>query len=509
MRVYIKYWLFLLAPLAVVGWLIHIGHSFIGRAIDHDPLLNYSILGAILAGAAIAMARHYGLWREASRLERFLRGGAPDLTGAHGGMAATLALIGRIPRPIANDIDQRALNEELEHLREDYEARLALPQFLASFMVALGLFGTFVGLLETLNATNDLLRRFGGANAGDIGQVVTGIIGGMRGPLGGMATSFSASLFGLLGSLLLGAMLMATQAMVAHILARLRRYVDEEVVVVGARAGVSGGVPSMPKSILDMLDRMARQQQSALDLFALGRQAEIDAHARLEQLVDKFLSIEAGTANLGVHLGTLAATVEKQGDAIAALMAQTKALLDGVQELPRVGSLLIQSSGAAQEAVRTAVDAVEKLVAAQTEALDHERAAGTALQKDLRSHVDVVAGRLDVETGLLHAIAGSLDVIARLQTENGDVVARLVQRQDGQSLLIKEQLASLATLYRHAVNQREGGGPVIREFVRSLHENRDLLTRDLTQEIRALAQAIMATPPSDRACGDLHRQVAG
>ena len=82
----------------------------------------------------------------------------------------------------------------------------ALIGYISGILVFLGLIGTFVGLMVTLASVGDIL---GGLDltAGDPTTVVAGLMTSLQKPLGGMATGFSSSLFGLVTSLVLSLML--------------------------------------------------------------------------------------------------------------------------------------------------------------------------------------------------------------------------------------------------------------------------------------------------------------
>jgi hypothetical protein len=81
-----------------------------------------------------------------------------------------------------------------------------LPNFIAGSLVGLGLVGTFVGLLGTLEDLGAVFGSLGGA--GDSGANPTAVFADMvqklQDPMRGMGTAFVTSLYGLLGSLVVG-----------------------------------------------------------------------------------------------------------------------------------------------------------------------------------------------------------------------------------------------------------------------------------------------------------------
>lgn len=101
---------------------------------------------------------------------------------------------------------QAKFEHEVRACESGLADRLVFPNFIAGALVGLGLVGTFVGLLGTLD---DLGLVFGSlAKTGDSGANPTAVFSDMvqklQDPMRGMGTAFVTSLYGLLGSLILG-----------------------------------------------------------------------------------------------------------------------------------------------------------------------------------------------------------------------------------------------------------------------------------------------------------------
>ena len=69
-------------------------------------------------------------------------------------------------------------------------------------LIFLGLLGTFWGLIDTVGSVGKVIQSL--KVGGDAGAVFDSLKEGLAAPLGGMGISFSSSLFGLAGSLVLG-----------------------------------------------------------------------------------------------------------------------------------------------------------------------------------------------------------------------------------------------------------------------------------------------------------------
>jgi hypothetical protein len=77
-----------------------------------------------------------------------------------------------------------------------------IARYMTGLLVFLGLLGTFWGLIETVGSVGGVIGKLN--VGGDAGSVFDSLKEGLAAPLSGMGISFSSSLFGLAGSLVLG-----------------------------------------------------------------------------------------------------------------------------------------------------------------------------------------------------------------------------------------------------------------------------------------------------------------
>jgi biopolymer transport protein ExbB/TolQ len=110
---------------------------------------------------------------------------------------------------------QARLDRELDDVRERLAEPQSFPNFVVGALVGLGLFGTFVGLIGTLEDLAKLFQALmstGDRNANPI-DVFADMVKKLQDPMRSMSTAFVTSLYGLGGSLVLGlAVLMAGKA---------------------------------------------------------------------------------------------------------------------------------------------------------------------------------------------------------------------------------------------------------------------------------------------------------
>src|SRR5271170_7093308 len=97
-------------------------------------------------------------------------------------------------------------SQTMRHLLDSIATRLDeardISRYMTGLLVFLGLLGTFWGLIETVGSVGKVIE--GLKVGGDAGAMFESLKEGLAAPLGGMGISFSSSLFGLAGSLVLG-----------------------------------------------------------------------------------------------------------------------------------------------------------------------------------------------------------------------------------------------------------------------------------------------------------------
>ena len=186
--------------LILVGFLVLILFEPLKRAFFGNPGLNALIGGVLLVGIVLAGRQVIRLFREIRWVNHF--------SGADG---RTLARPPILLAPMAALIGDPASRAGLSvttvrSLVDSISARLdesrELVRYLAGLLVFLGLLGTFWGLIETVNSVG---RIIGSLRTGsDAAVLFDELKTSLSAPLAGMGISFSASLFGLAGSLILG-----------------------------------------------------------------------------------------------------------------------------------------------------------------------------------------------------------------------------------------------------------------------------------------------------------------
>jgi hypothetical protein len=99
-------------------------------------------------------------------------------------------------------ISQQTMRHLLDSIATRLDEARDISRYMTGLLVFLGLLGTFWGLIETVGSVGKVID--GLKVGGDAGALFDTLKEGLAAPLSGMGISFSSSLFGLAGSLILG-----------------------------------------------------------------------------------------------------------------------------------------------------------------------------------------------------------------------------------------------------------------------------------------------------------------
>lgn len=239
------------------------------------PQINYAIFVIIIVGGLLIIRNVRRLMKEAQALSEFttaLRSGADLATLQEMALnfmvdiAYVLRMIAASGgRPISHQ-EQTAIEHELSKAAGRLARRNALPQFLTSLLVGMGLLGTFIGLLATLNDISALISSFADMDMATANPIVVfrNMIERMKAPMQSMGIAFSASLFGLLGSIILGLMMVALKRFQSDILSVLGSEVAQHIEFALAHDGFA-----YSKGALKMgLNQLRTEPLSARDVLA-------------------------------------------------------------------------------------------------------------------------------------------------------------------------------------------------------------------------------------------------
>ena len=184
------------------------------------PQINYLIFVLMAGGAAMMMHAVHRMNREGNFVQRFFvaaqEGSSPEIlrdmvTGERYDVSNVLELLAETQHAPISDVQHAALEAEVHRFEARQNMRLYLPQFLSGAMVGLGLLGTFIGLLGALEEIGKLISAFTMVESGNASAAVRTLVDRLSSPMKSMGVAFSASLFGVLGSLVMSVLMVGVK----------------------------------------------------------------------------------------------------------------------------------------------------------------------------------------------------------------------------------------------------------------------------------------------------------
>jgi hypothetical protein len=255
-----------------------------------NPGLNALIIGVLLIGIALSFRQVIRLYPEVNWVNGF-RLADPGLAVERAPvlLAPMAAILGdRVGRmAISSQIMRGILDSIATRLDEARD----IARYMTGLLVFLGLLGTFWGLIETVGSVGSVISKL--SVGGDAGSVFESLKEGLAAPLGGMGISFSSSLFGLAGSLVLGFLDLQMSQAQNRFYTDLEDWLSTTVRDLGVDADVRGPSAATPGSaeirvaIERLKDAVADSGSSKAATAAMANLAEaiqgLVKHMRTEQ----------------------------------------------------------------------------------------------------------------------------------------------------------------------------------------------------------------------------------
>jgi hypothetical protein len=191
----------MLVFLILCSLLVVVLHKQIWVAFLANPGLNALIGGILLVGIMLAFRQVIRLYPEVAWVNGF-RVADPGLAVDRPPvlLAPMAALLGdRVGRMAMSSTLMRGI---LDSIATRLDEARDISRYMTGLLVFLGLLGTFWGLIETVGSVGKVIDSL--KIGGDASATFDSLKEGLAAPLSGMGISFSSSLFGLAGSLILG-----------------------------------------------------------------------------------------------------------------------------------------------------------------------------------------------------------------------------------------------------------------------------------------------------------------
>jgi hypothetical protein len=254
----------MLVFLTLCALLVVVLYKQIWGAFLANPGLNAVIVLVLFVGIVLAFQQVIRLYPEIGWVNGFRIADPGLVVDRRPRLLAPMAAIlgDRVGRM---SITQATMRHLLDSIATRLDEARDLSRYMTGLLVFLGLLGTFWGLIETVGSVGKIID--GLKVGGDAASVFDTLKEGLAAPLGGMGISFSSSLFGLAGSLVLGFLdLQSSQA-------QNRFYTDlEDWLATTVREYSSSDMPAggaMPPELHQAVDRL----RSVVEGLGSGRES--------------------------------------------------------------------------------------------------------------------------------------------------------------------------------------------------------------------------------------------
>ncbi|MCL4802132.1 MAG: hypothetical protein KJ025_21245 [Burkholderiales bacterium] len=192
--------LWMVAFLALVALACGALYAPLGSAFAANRVFNGLILAVLALGIVVNFVQVLTLGPASAWLRDTERNIAPR------GIPRLLAPMARMFASREQEgfrLSAMAMRSLLDGIRLRLDESRDIARYMIGLLVFLGLLGTFWGLLDTIAGVGRVIGDLAPAG-GDAGAAFDALKRDLQGPLAGMGTAFSSSLFGLGGALVLG-----------------------------------------------------------------------------------------------------------------------------------------------------------------------------------------------------------------------------------------------------------------------------------------------------------------
>ncbi len=304
----------MLVFLILAGFIVFILQRQIETAFMANPGLNGLIFFVLGFGIILALRQVVRLFREVRWVNALPRGEANKVR--HPILLAPMAaLLG--DRPAGAMISTLTLRAILNSIGTRLDEARDISRYLTALLIFLGLLGTFWGLIATVGSLGGVIKSM--QVGADAGAMFDDLKNGLAAPLAGMSISFTSSLFGLAGSLVLGFLDLqqgqAQNRFYNELEENLTASTTDTLVEGGGQ--ISEGFPRDLRAALDKIAATADQSHARATSLAIANLADgiqsLVQHMRTEQqLIRDWVEAQADQSKeLKVILKRLASETER------------------------------------------------------------------------------------------------------------------------------------------------------------------------------------------------------
>ena len=245
--------------LAICALVVIVFYKQIWAAFLANPFLNAVIIFVLAVGIARAFWLVVRLFPEIDWVNGF-RLADPGLA-----VESPPVLLAPMAALLRDRIGRMAISAQvMRGILDSIAARLDeardTSRYMTGLLVFLGLLGTFWGLIETMGSIGNVINSL--KPGGDAGAIFESLKEGLAAPLGGIGIAFSASLFGLAGSLVLGFLDLQTSQAQNRFYTELEDWLSTTVRDLGVGSDAAVAVPAVGAASGDLRAAIERLREA-------------------------------------------------------------------------------------------------------------------------------------------------------------------------------------------------------------------------------------------------------
>ena len=520
---------------AIMAVLIGLGiyaHDFVISGIQAKVALNLSIFAIAGLAAALAFRHVLALKNETIALKALqvdygsVRRRPVNPYRHPAVVFREPELLGQGYRMITEEFSKlgeiKISNSTVQMLLHDVDQRIndrkSTLMYFSGLMVFLGLLGAFMGLMKTVHSVSDLIGGMDlSGSSGTDGMAK--MIEGMKAPLNGMSVGFSSSLFGLMTSMVLGALERCMTSAMKALRNDFEHWLSNLADLEGGASGqneIRVKVDADFSEIKESLDASSRQLQGLRETVADTADHAMQTRAAMGEMAQAVVRLSQSVENLHDPkplLKPIADVVSELARNQMSMLAHFKALYDTAEaDRAQIGVVLGGMTATVDRMntlngphLHAQLDNLAVLMADKTP--NHSITAGVSDGKrpGLLARLFSGEGASGVRRELRRMMLGQRRLVRSLGTNIDDRLARMEAGHDEDRRILSHLVAQTADqqarLESFALEPETAENSALETELSGARMEMDVLRRRLHAAVRDDAPARLASPGEAKLVG--------
>ena len=415
------------------------------------------------------------------------------------------------PPPTFSTQTTRAMLESLEARMDEGRE---ISRYITQLLVFLGLLGTFYGLILTVRSVADVISAMPSGGS-DLTAMFDHIKGGLVKPLGGMSTAFSASMFGLAGSLILGFLDLTSGQAQNRFANEIEEWLADQTFLDAPQgeAGESSSLPQEDSAAMGAwLPRVQDFMRLTTENVALLQQNITMLRRIMEASEENNARVALGLRTLNDSIHKLGGASTHQGDTL--LHKGQTAILDRLTDI----STLLQKNQAAASPATTLREGqgslMERLTRISESLLHHRETAAPSQDEELRKgqaaiirKLTEISDHLRTDESIVEEQAAIIESLTEI-SENLRHSREDASIRESQRATIIERLTEISDHLRHDHDRTPDLSRLQATLLR-LEEGSQATVQAMQSLSRSVSQRHFEDPAVTQLLQDMDRQLLG